>query len=75
MDEVARMRHNRRDSRCARLPSKFLDLVLVEAASTPLTGVLREDLAGITAVDDRPLDRAWQAAGHRHVGAKPVHVS
>src|SRR5581483_1507162 len=42
-------------------------------APAPLARVLREDLQGLAAVHDGPLDGARQPARHRHVRAEPRH--
>ena len=61
------MRYDRMESGRFDLRAKLANLRRGDLAAAPLVGVLAEDLKRLAAMDDGALDRARQAAGHRHV--------
>ena len=73
IDEIAAVREDGRNPGRRHFHPEFADFPARQRPAAPLAGVLREDLQRVAAVRDGPLDRARQAAGHRHVSAQTRH--
>ena len=71
VDQVARVRHHRFDTGSPDARTECAHLGRRRLAAPPLVGILGEDLQRGAPVRDRAIDGEGQAAGHRHVRAKP----
>ena len=69
IDQVAGVRHDRRQAGLVDALTKPDDFVRVDRLSEPLVRVLAEDLQGLAAMNDSAIDRLRNPAGDRHVRA------
>jgi hypothetical protein len=75
VDQIAAVRHGRRDFGCCQAVAKAADFIRVERRRLPAVRVPREDLQRLAAVDDRAVHGLRHAAGDRHVRADSQHRS